>query len=192
MQSVTFLFLLQLQLQYHYEAVQAGAIVAVSAIGALALKPFTRSVVGALGFKAALIGNSVLGGVLILGFTLFGISTPVWVFVGYTFLFGLVRSLHFNTINSLTYADIPPVRQGPSISLGVALQQLTMALGISLASIVISFVASSDVSVPDDFAPAFWLMALFPMLSAIGFIQLRHQDGADVSGRNAHPKSLES
>jgi EmrB/QacA subfamily drug resistance transporter len=181
LQSINFLLLLQLQLEMGYEATQAGGIVAISAIGALTLKPFTQSVIRALGFKRALIGNALVGATMTLGFGLFDASTSVWVLMAYVFLFGLLRSLHFNTINSLTYAEIQPARQSAGISLGISAQQLTMGLGISLATLVISLVESAGGAVI-DFSPAFYLMSVFPFLSAAGFVFLHRNDGAEVRG----------
>lgn len=182
LQSISFLLLLQLQLEMGYEATTAGGIVAISALGALSLKPFTRAVVKALGFKPALIGNALLGGLLTLGFGLFDASTSPWIMAAYVFVFGLLRSLHFNAINSLTYAELPPQRQSAGLSLGISAQQLTMGLGISVATVVISFVNSAGMASDVDFSPAFYLMSVFPFLSAIGFAFLHRDDGAEVRG----------
>lgn len=182
MQSITFLLLLQLQLEMDYQPVEAGGVVAVAAIGALALKPFTRSVIRALGFRRALVGNSLLGAILIFGFAAFDADSSIWLLAAYIFLFGLLRSLHFNAINSLTYAEIPSTRQSASVSLGVSAQQLTMGLGVSIATLIIALVSHPDAS-KIDFSAAYVIMAIFPLLSAAGFLKLHADDGAEVGGR---------
>ena len=66
------------------------------------------------------------------------------------------------------------------------IQQLTISFGISTAAAVLGMIAGPG-RPPDvrDFHLAFLLVALITLISAPGFLQLRREDGAHVSGHGA-------
>lgn len=109
--ALPFLFQLQLQIGFGWSAADAGWVVFIVAASAIALKPMMRRVLAQFGFKVTLFGNAMLGAVTIALIGLIGPDTPLAITVCVVFLFGVVRSLQFNTTNTLLFADIPRARQ---------------------------------------------------------------------------------
>jgi EmrB/QacA subfamily drug resistance transporter len=180
--AVPFILQLQLQLGFGRSPLEAGALVFLIAFGALLLKPMTRAMLALLGFRTLLCANGILGGVLIAGFSLFDAATPLWVVALYTFIFGFTRSLQFNAVNALLYADIPRERQSASAALGGVGQQVAMGLGISLSAVAISTITGwSGPALQPVYATAFLAMALITFISGFGFLLLKRGDGSEVS-----------
>ena len=183
--AVPFLLQLELQLSFGRTPFQAGATVFLIAFGALALKPMTTRTLSRFGFRTVLCGNGLLGAAMIAGFALFGPDTPMAVLALYTATFGVTRSLQFNAVNALLYADIPSDRHSAGASLGSVGQQMAMGLGISLASVGLALLAGSGVAAATTYRAAFVGMAVLTLVSASGFLLLHPGDGAQVSGHQA-------
>ena len=98
-------------------------------------------------------------------------------------MFGVARSTQFVTTNTLTYADVPATKLSRSTSLGGVIQQLTISFGVSIAAAVLGLIAGPG-RLPSvaDFHAAFLVVALITLVSAPGFLQLRPEDGVNVSG----------
>jgi MFS family permease len=135
------------------------------------------------GFRGLLAGNGVVCAAMIASFALVQSSTPHWLVLLMVLVFGIARSTQFMTTNTLTYADMPAERLSRATSLGGVIQQLTISFGVSIAAAVLGVIAGEgNRPVVSDFHEAFLLVALITLVSAPGFLRLRLEDGADVSG----------
>ena len=105
---------------------------------------------------------------------------------GYVLLFGLARSTQFMTSNTLSYADMPAERLSHATSLGGLIQQLTVSFGVSLSAVALSVLTLHGRTLtPARFHEVFLLTALLPLLALPGFMRLRPEDGAQVSGHRS-------
>ena len=93
----------------------------------------------------------------------------------------MIRSVQFSGSNALSFSEVPRQRLGPCVSLAGVAQQLGMSFGVSLGALILGRLALHGVGEAQAFRTAFLLMALFPLVSAIGFLRLRAEDGAAVS-----------
>lgn len=185
--ALPFLFQLQLQIGFGWSAADAGWVVFIVAASAIALKPMMRVVLAQFGFKMTLFGNAMLGAVTIASIGLVGPDTPIALTVWVVFLFGFMRSLQFNTINTLLFADIPRARQSASTSLGGVGQQLSMGLGISVAAVLVAQIQAMGMSVPAEaISASIFVIAGLTAVSGLFFLGLQHADGADVSRHKAY------
>ena len=92
---------------------------------------------------------------------------------------------------SVSYADVPAPLLSKSTSVSGVAQQLARGFGIATGAALLAVIAGSTRVTVDDFALAFFLIALLPLLSALGFLRLSPVDGAEVSGhRRAQPRSV--
>ena len=176
-----FLLPLMLQLAFGYSAIQSGLITFLAAIGAILTKTVTSRLLRSLGFDRLLLGNALLATLAIGGFAFAYRGVPVWVAVPYVLVFGMIRSVQFSSSNALTFSEVPRARLGPCVSLAGVAQQLGMSFGVSLSALMLGRLALHHVSQLDAFRIAFLLMALFPLVSVLGFLRLRAEDGAAVS-----------
>jgi EmrB/QacA subfamily drug resistance transporter len=187
--GVPFLLPLMLQVGFGMSPVVSGSITFVSSFGAVVIRSLLSSLLRLFGFARVLIGSAVLGSVVVAGFSLLQPDTPHWALTLYVALFGLIRSAQFMTSNTLSYADLPPEKLSRATSLGGVLQQLSVSFGVSVAAMLLGLVSwNSPALTPQRFHEVFLLAAIIPLLSIPGFLYLRPQDGAQVSGyRNRKP-----
>ena len=124
------------------------------------------------------------------GFALIGSHTPhLWI-AAYVFVFGLSRASQFMTSNTLSYADMPSTQLSNATSLGGVLQQLSVSFGVSLGAMLLGLLTSqSHALTPARFHEVFLLMAVIPLLSLPGFLQLRPEDGMLVSGHRRRERA---
>ncbi len=188
--ALPFLLQLQLQLGFGWSAARAGWVVLCIALSALLLKPLMRLVLGRYGFRRTLAGNAalaVLTMVLLAGCTA---NTPLPLLVLVVLVFGVSRSLQFNAINTLMYAEIPKSRQSASTALGSVGQQLAMGLGISVAAVLVSQLQQLGQTLPATaMSGAMLAVAALTALSGWLFLSLAPDAGAVVSGAGSPKKA---
>ena len=183
--GVPFLLPLMLQVGFGMSAVQSGSLTFFTSIGALVIRPTSKPLLKFLGFDRILLYSAILAAITIAGFAAMGPDTPHWFIAIYVSLFGLIRSLQFMSSNTLSYADMPASQLSRATSLGGVLQQLSVSFGVSFSAMLLGLMTKTESGplVP-EFHLVFLLIALIPLLSIPGFLHLRPEDGATVSGHS--------
>ena len=186
--AVPFMLPLLFQIGFGLSPVQSGSLTFVSSLGTLVVRPVSAWLMRRFGYRGLLSANGVLCAAVIASFALVQPTTPHWLVFCMVLLFGIVRSTQFMTTNTLTYADTPASKLSRSTSLGGVIQQLTVSFGVSAAAALLGLIAGPG-RLPDvaDFHDAFLLVALVTLASAPGFLRLRLEDGAQVSGYRRGP-----
>jgi EmrB/QacA subfamily drug resistance transporter len=180
--ALPFLLQLQLQLGFDWSAAKAGWIVLVVAASALLLKPMMRQALAKLGFRHTLFANAMVGAAATAMLACTTANTPLPLLLAIVFVFGVARSLQFNTTNTLLYAEIPKHRQSAGAALGGVGQQIAMALGISVAAVLVAQLQSFGLHVPQHaMSVAMGIVAALTALSGLLFLGLARDDGAEVS-----------
>ncbi|HVJ40277.1 MAG TPA: DHA2 family efflux MFS transporter permease subunit [Dongiaceae bacterium] len=181
--GVPFLLPLMLQVGFGLSPIQSGSLTFFTSVGALVIRPTSKPLLRILGFDRILLYSAILSSLAIAGFALMGPATPHWLIAVYVSIFGLIRSLQFMSSNTLSYADMPAGQLSRATSLGGVLQQLSVSLGVSFSAMLLGLMVPAERSVTlDNFHWVFLLLALVPLLSVPGFLYLRPEDGATVSG----------
>jgi len=188
--AVPFMLPLLFQIGFGLSPVQSGSLTFVSSLGTLVVRPVSARLMRRFGYRGLLSVNGVLCAVVIASFALMGPATPHWLIFLMVLLFGVARSTQFMTTNTFTYADTPAAKLSRSTSLGDVIQQLTISFGVSAAAALLGLIAGPN-RLPDvaDFHDAFLIVALITLVSAPGFLRLRPEDGAQVSGYRPRPAS---
>lgn len=183
--AIPFLMPLMLQTVFGLSAFESGLVTAMSALGAMAMKPMTAPILRRFGFRNVLVAEALISGVLFLGYGLFSPGTPTWL-IGLVLLFsGLIRSLFFTALNTLAYSDISSTRMGSATSLSGTAQQLSMTVGIALGATVLSLtqgLAPDGTLAMPQFALAFAAVGLASLAATPIFWALRGDAGSAVSG----------
>ena len=184
--AVPFMLPLLFQIGFGLSPVQSGSLTFVSSLGTLVVRPVSAFLMRRFGYRGLLSVNGVLCAAVIASFALVEPTTPHWLVFLTILLFGVVRSTQFMTTNTLTYADTPASKLSRSTSLGGVIQQLTISFGVSVAAALLGLIAGPG-RLPEvaDFHDAFLIVALITLASAPGFLRLRPEDGAQVSGYRA-------
>lgn len=162
--GVTFLLPLQFQIAFGFSALQTGSLILLTAAGALAVKAVTAPLIRRLGYRRFLALNSLLAATAIAAFAVLDAETPLPVIGLLLLVFGALRSLQFNATNALSYSDLPQRRQNAGATLASVMQQLSMALGTTMAASLVGIFAAGA-----DYGPGFLVLAAFPAVAALGY-----------------------
>jgi EmrB/QacA subfamily drug resistance transporter len=182
--AVPFMLPLMLQVGFGLSPVQSGTLTFVISLGALAVRPATKSIVSAWGFRRVLIVNAIFTAAVIASFALLQPTTPHVVVFALAMVFGLARSTQFLATNTLTYSEMPAALLSRSTSLGGVIQQLTMSFGVAVAAALLSVAAGSrELPSVANFHLVFVPMSLVTLASTPGFLLLHRGAGAQVTGQ---------
>ena len=181
--AVPFMLPLLLQIGFGLSPVQSGSLTFVLSLSALVVRSVATRLLRWFGYRGLLAGNGVFCAVAIAMFALLEPTTPHWLVFLLVLVFGIARSVQFMTTNTLTYADTPASKLSRSTSLGGVIQQLTISFGVSIAAALLGLIAGPG-RLPSvaNFHLAFLMVALITLVSAPGFLRLKPEDGAHVSG----------
>ena len=181
---------MMLQLGFGYSPARSGAITFAGALGAIGMKPGTQWVLRRFGFRRTLVVNGIIcaGGLALCA--AFRPSWPVAVIFACLTATGFLRSLQFAAYNSIAYADVPPTRMSAAATLYVALQQVSLTIGIPISAGVVSLArtgAGHALPTPQDFSAAFLIVATISLLSGPMSLILPRDAGQEMSGHQARP-----
>ena len=186
--AIPFLLPMMLQLTFDRSAVQSGLITFATSIGALVMKPVSKTALRWFGFRDTLLWNGAISAVLL---GLIGAFRPGWpVVLIYVVLIagGFFRSLQFTAYNTLAYCEIPRERMSAATSLYSTLQQVSLTLGVTVgAAALVVAMALDGHATPEilDFSIAFLVVAFFSLVAAPVSLMMPRDAAADVTGHHA-------
>lgn len=180
-----FLLPLMLQLGFGLTPLAAGLLTMATALGSLAVRPILRPAIRRFGFKAILIGSTVMTGVFYALYGAFRLDTSHTLIFSVLLFGGLFNSLAMITLNTLGFSDVPHLRMSQATALSSMMQQLSLSIGVAFGAFLLTLTAhlhghSPDSLVADDFSPAFIVVGLLTWVSLLQFFQLSAQDGAEL------------
>ena len=184
--GIPFLLPLLFQVGLDYTPIQSGLLMMSPAFAAMSLKMIMPRILARFGYRAVLVSNTLMLGVLILLFATIDAATPAWLIVTQVFAFGLFSSLQYTSMNTLVYADVSPGAASDASTIASTGQQLSISFAVAVASLV------TALFVPDRFhtAPAELLTGIHEALLVLGvatllstsvFHGLKRDDGSAVS-----------
>lgn len=183
---------LMLQLGFGLSAFASGLITFASAAGALVMKGATQFMLRHFGFRRVLIVNGILSGLVMMGYALFQPSLPHAVIFAALLFGGMLRSLQFTALNALSYADIGDNAMSSASTFSAMMQQLSLSLGAGTAAFTLHMtltMSGNGTLQASDFQPAYLLVGGLVILSALLFLSLGHEAGANVSGNKTARKA---
>jgi EmrB/QacA subfamily drug resistance transporter len=184
--AIPFLLPLMLQVGFGLSPLSSGLLTFAGAAGALLMKITAAPIIRAVGFKRILILNAVIGAAFIAANALFRPTTPHLVILAVLLIGGFFRSLQFTAINVIGYADMPRERMSRATSFSSMVQQLSLSVGVGTGALLLHLTLAARNGTAlgaGDFAPAFLCVATISALSALVFLPLAADAGAEVRGR---------
>jgi MFS family permease len=174
-----------LQVGFGLDPLQSGLLTFTAAVGAMAMKPTAGPILRRFGYRPVLIGNALLSAVFMAGYGLFRPETPYAFIVGLLLIGGFFRSLQFTAVNTLAYAEVPQGDMSRATSFASMAQQLSLTVGVALGAMTLHLTQALAGAAlgPADFAPAFFVVASVAALSALVFLRLPADAGAEMAGR---------
>jgi EmrB/QacA subfamily drug resistance transporter len=174
------------QVGFGMTAVQSGLLSFVSSLGAMCVRTGSRALLRALGFRVVLTLGAIASTAVIAVFALLNADTPKWIMLACVLLSGCVRSIQYMGLNTVSFADVPSAQLSRSTSFSGVIQQLSRGFGVALGAALLALVAGRAPVTAGDFHIVFLLIAAMPLVSALGFLRLGQDDGAEVSGHAGH------
>jgi EmrB/QacA subfamily drug resistance transporter len=190
--GMPFLLPLLYQVGLGYTPIQSGLLIMPQPIAAMSLKLLMPVILTRLGYRRVLLSNTVVIGLLIALFATIGPETPIWIIVVQAFAFGFFQSLQYTSMNTLVYADVTDGTTSMASTIASTAQQMSLSFGVATASLV------TALFIPDRFHSdsaqmihgihlAFLVLGGLTLLSAGVFIELKKDDGDNVSQHHAGP-----
>ena len=184
--GIPFLFPLLYQIGLGYSAVQSGLLVMPQAMAAIGLKLIIPKVLARLGYRTVLLANTLILGVLIMGFATIDVGTPAWRIALQAFILGFFTSTQYTAMNTLVYADVTAQETSAASTIASTGQQMSISFGVAGASLIAAyFVPESLRSDPAGLIhgvhQAFIVLGIMTMVSSVVFMQLKRDDGGAVS-----------
>jgi EmrB/QacA subfamily drug resistance transporter len=183
--AMPFLLPMMLQLGFGLSAAQSGLVTFVSAAGSLAMRVCAPVALRRIGYRHALIWNSLLCTVVFATYAAFRPGWPVVLIYAALLVGGFFQSLQFTAYNTIAYADMPRARMSAATSFYSTFQQLSLSLGITVAAL--SLAASTALlgharSTMADFSIAFAVLSASALLSCVPCLRLSQDAGDELSG----------
>ena len=188
--GIPFLFPLLYQVGLGFSPIQSGLLMMPQAVAAMSLKLTMPRILAKLGYRTVLVSNTVALGLMIMLFATLDASTPLWRIVIELFAFGFFTSLQYTSMNTLAYANVTAAETSSASTIASTGQQMSVSFGVASASL------AAAVFIPDRLhsdAPqmihgvnqAFLVLGAWTVISAVLFLGLKREDGAEVSQHKA-------
>lgn len=184
--GIPFLFPLLYQVGLGFSPVQSGLLMMPQAIAAMSLKVVMPRILAKLGYRTVLISNTVILGLMIVGFATIGPSTPVWRIVITVFVYGFFTSLQYSSMNTLVYADVSAEETSSASTISSTGQQMSISFGVASASLVTALFipnryTASSAEMMSGIHKGFLVLGAMTIVSSMVFWRLKSGDGASVS-----------
>lgn len=186
--ALPFLLPLMLQVGFGLNALSSGLLTLASAVGAMTMKVTAARILRTLGFRIVLVGDAIISALFLFSYSLFRPDTPHLVIFLALLAGGFFRSLQMTSINTLSYADVPPAMLSRATSLTSMAQQLSQTAGVASGALLLQLMLLSrgqTALAAADFYPAFMGAAMISLASVPFFLRMSPDAGAEVSGRPA-------
>jgi EmrB/QacA subfamily drug resistance transporter len=175
--SMPFLIPLLLPVSLGYSPMQAGMMMIPVAIAGMLSKSLVVPIVREFGYRRVLIGNTILVGLAMASFALISADQPLWLRIIQFAFFGMVNSLQFTAMNTITLRDLEGELASGGNSLLSMVMMLSMSLGVAAASGLLAaftgvFGSERGATVLPAFHATFVCVGLVTAVSAWIFWQL--------------------
>lgn len=141
--ALPFLIPLMLQVAFGFSPFITGLLMIPTVLGSLVSKPIIRPLIQKFGYRHVLLVNTVLVGLCIASFALHHADTPTWLRMLHFFIFGILNSLQFVAMNTLTLKDLPQQDASSGNSFLSMIMMLSMSLGVALAGTLVNVFTQS-------------------------------------------------
>ena len=172
--AVPFILPLMLQVAFKMEPFMTGVMMTPIVLGSLFSKPIIRPILQRTGYRPFLLVNTLLIGTCIASFALHTADTPTWLGVVHFFIFGVLNSLQFVTMNTLTLKDLPQQDASSGNSFLSMIMMLSMSIGIALAGTLLNTFTGyfSEAHITQAFHYTLICLGAINIITALIFFQI--------------------
>ncbi len=187
--ALPFLLPLLLQVGFGMSPFQSGLITFSGAAGAITMKIAAAAILRRFGFRLVLVVNALVSAAFLAVCATFTQATPVATMVALLLVGGFFRSLQFTCINAIAYADVQTARMSRATALVSVAQQLAISAGVAFGALAVELTVElrGGPLQADAFPPAFLAVAAISAVSALIFMRLPPEAGAELAARTPTP-----
>lgn len=180
--AMPFLTPLFLQVGLGYAPSRAGLSMVPTVIGAMMIKFLAVPAIERFGYRRVLTVNTLLLGFMIASFGLVTRDTPYPVILLQLAIFGVVNSMQFTAMNTLTLGDLDEPRASAGNSLLSVVMQLSMSLGVAAAGALLAAFGGSPPTTSLEglmhmFHATYVCVGMLSVMAACIFFQLGRREG---------------
>jgi EmrB/QacA subfamily drug resistance transporter len=183
--GVPFLLPLLYQVGLGFTPIQSGLLIMPQALASMSTKFLLPKILNRLGYRAVLVSNTIILGLLLLLFATIGLHTPVWIIVLQAFCYGAFTSLQYTSMNTLVYADVTEEETSSASSIASTMQQMSISFGVAAAGLTTALFVPRTHSNPAEMIhgvhEALLVLGGFTIISTVIFRHLKRGDGQNVS-----------
>lgn len=182
--SIPLLLPMMIQIAYRESAVTSGWIVAPMAITAMFGKSAVIRILNRFGYRATLMTNTFIIGILICSMAIPGAHTSIYWYIPIISVLGFFNSIQFTSMNTISIADLRQYHTSSGNSLVSVNQQLAIGFGVAFGLIVLK-VFEGDVKlihneIHNAFRYTFLVVGSLTILSGFIFRRLHFRDGDNM------------
>ena len=191
--GVPFLLPLLYQIGLGLTPIQSGLLFIPQAL-AMSAKFLTPALLKRCGYRALMISNTIMLGIMLMLFATVGPQTPISLIVLQVCCYGALTTTQYTALNTLVYADVAQSDASMASSIASTVQQLSLSFGVAATGIITALfipdrLRSSAAEMMHGLHLAFSGLGAFTILSALVFVRLRRADGADAYAQLIFPSS---
>lgn len=180
--AMPFLTPLLLQVGLGYSPMHAGLSMIPMTIGALIAKSVATPLVRRFGYRTILAVNTLSLGAMIALFSLIGRDTNYWLMLLIFTVFGVINSMQFTAMNTVTLVDLSDRQASSGNSLLSVIMQLSMSMGIAIAAAILGgFTGNATLAQGQDvigaFAKTYLCLGFLAAISTVIFIHVSPDSG---------------
>lgn len=182
--AIPLLLPMMIQIAYGRSAVTSGWIVAPMAVTAMFGKSVVIGILDRFGYRATLMTNTFVIGILICFMAIPGVNTSIYWYMPIIAVLGFFNSIQFTAMNTISIADLRQYHTSSGNSLVSVNQQLAIGFGVAFGLIVLK-VFQGDVKLINDeihnaFRYTFLVVGSLTILSGFIFRRLNSHDGDNM------------
>ena len=163
--SIPFILPLMLQVAFGFSPLVTGILMIPTIIGSLISKPIIRPIIQKFGYRNVLLINTLLVGICIASFAFSTAEVPIWLRTIHFLIFGILNSIQFVAMNTLTLKDLPQQDASSGNSFLSMIMMLSMSIGVALAGTLVNIFE-------DHFGAAQVTTAFHATLICLGLINI--------------------
>lgn len=189
--AMPFLTPLLLQIGLGYSPMKAGLSMIPMTVGALISKSAATRLVNRFGYRTILTVNTLLLGLMIGLFSTIDKTMNYWLMMAIFTVFGIINSLQFTAMNTVTLVDLSDQQASSGNSLLSVIMQLSMSMGVAIAAAILSeFTGVTSLTAAHDviaaFAKTFLCLGFLAAISTVIFVHIK-PDSGKVPPKNKQP-----
>lgn len=187
------------QIGFCLSAFKSGLLLLASALGNLGMKAVIPRILRRHGFRKVSVVATLVAGVATVACGILQPDSPLVVVLIVIITYGLARSMQLSILLTLGYADINPCQMNAASTLGSAVLQMTIGLGIAYGAIALRAASLINGDASDttgahlmlgDFRLAFIFAGSLTLLSAVGYLRFAPNAGQSMGVRSMGQEPL--